>query len=223
MNEMNRNKKKEHKVWFLNNLFSAIFRCRYSKSKPPQGAFVPCGGYFMSQYRNGSESVCCPLSHICIVKRTCRYCCLWMSWVFLVPLSILWTLADLLHFGSMPWCLEGVGERCFRWYVAECWCCWWVFYVYPRVPPSCAGGWIWRCLRCLWCLCSASFLSFCCMKKADPVSSKSLYRCLRVLDVFVYLYYSKKDAFCQDFASISFIIICDLLIIHFEKSKLFYE
>lgn len=37
------------------------------------------------------------------------------------------------------------------------------------------------------------------MKKADPVSSKSLYRCLRVLDVFVYLYYSKKDAFCQDF------------------------
>ena len=48
MNEMNRNKKKEHKVWFLNNLFSAIFRCRYSKSKPPHGAFVPCGGYFMS-------------------------------------------------------------------------------------------------------------------------------------------------------------------------------
>ena len=37
------------------------------------------------------------------------------------------------------------------------------------------------------------------MKKADPVSSKSLYRCLRVLDVFVHLYYSKKDAFCQDF------------------------
>ena len=37
--------KKEHKIWFLNSLFSAIFRCRYSKSKPPQGAFVPCGGY----------------------------------------------------------------------------------------------------------------------------------------------------------------------------------
>lgn len=36
------------------------------------------------------------------------------------------------------------------------------------------------------------------MKKADPVSSKSLYRCLRVLDVFVQLYYSKKDVFCQD-------------------------
>ena len=36
------------------------------------------------------------------------------------------------------------------------------------------------------------------MKKADPVSSKSLYRYLRVLDVFIYLYYSKKDAFCQD-------------------------
>ena len=41
--------------------------------------------------------------------------------------------------------------------------------------------------------------SFRCMKKADPVSSKSLYRCLRVLDVFVYLYYSKKDMFFQDF------------------------
>ncbi len=36
------------------------------------------------------------------------------------------------------------------------------------------------------------------MKKADPVSSKSLYRCLHVLDVFVHLYYSKKDVFCQD-------------------------
>ena len=68
-----------------------------------------------------------------------------------------------------------------------------------------AGGWIWRCLRCLWRLCSASILSFCCMKKADPVSSKSLYRCLRVLDVFGYLYYSKKDVFCQDLAGISFV------------------
>ena len=61
------------------------------------------------------------------------------------------------------------------------------------------------------------------MKKADPVSSKCLYRCLRVLDVFVHLYYSKKDAFCQDFAGISFIIIGDLLIVCFEKSKLFCE
>ena len=40
------------------------------------------------------------------------------------------------------------------------------------------------------------------MKKADPVSSKSLYRCLRVLDVFVHLYYSKKDPFCQEFYGI---------------------
>ena len=59
------------------------------------------------------------------------------------------------------------------------------------------------------------------MKKADPVSSKSLYRCLRVLDVFVHLNYNKIDAFCQDFAGISSIIIGDLLIICFEKSKLF--
>ena len=41
---MNRNEKKEHKVWFLNSLFYAIIRCRYSKLTPPQGAFVPCGG-----------------------------------------------------------------------------------------------------------------------------------------------------------------------------------
>ena len=41
------------------------------------------------------------------------------------------------------------------------------------------------------------------MKKADPVSSKSLYRCLRALDVFVYLYSSKKDVFCQDFYEVS--------------------
>ena len=47
MNEMNRNKKKEHKVWFLNNLFSAIFRCRYSKSKPPHGAFVALWAIFV--------------------------------------------------------------------------------------------------------------------------------------------------------------------------------
>lgn len=50
------------------------------------------------------------------------------------------------------------------------------------------------------------------MKKADPVSSKSLYRCLRVLDVFIYLYYSKKDAFCQDFHRIREIQgLCNLL------------
>ena len=197
MNESKR--KKEHMVSFLNNLFSVISRCRYSKSMPPQERLFHVAVLLMPKYRNGSESVYCPLSHICIVKRTCRYCCLWMSPVFLVPLSILQILADLLRSGSMPWCREGDGERCFRWYVAECLCCWWVFYVYPRVPPSYAGGWIWRCLRCLWCLCSASFLSFCCMKKADPVSSKCLYRCLRVLDVFVHLYYNKKDVFCQDF------------------------
>ena len=131
-----------------------------------QRAFVPSEPYF-------------------IIKRTGRYCCLWMSWAFLVPLSILRILAVLLRSDSTPWCREGVGERCFRWYAAEYWCCWWAFYVYPRVPPSYAGGWIWRCLRCLWRLCSASFLSFCCMKKADPVSSKCLYRCLRVLAVFV--------------------------------------
>lgn len=60
------------------------------------------------------------------------------------------------------------------------------------------------------------------MKKADPVSSKSLYRCLRVLDVFIHLYYNKKDAFCQDFG---YVIHwrCDLSAISFEKSKLFCE
>ena len=42
--------KKEHKIWFLSNLFSAIFWCIYSKLKPPQGAFVPCGGFLL--YRN---------------------------------------------------------------------------------------------------------------------------------------------------------------------------
>ena len=166
--------KKEHKVWFLNSLFSAIFRCRYSKLKPPQGAFVPCGGLLMLRYRNGAESVCCPLSHICIVKRTRRYCCLWLSWVFLVPLSILRIFAVLLRSDSMPWCREGVCERCFRWYAAECWCYWWVFYVYPRVPPSYAGGWIWRCLRCLWRLCSASFLSFLLYEKSRPCVKQKL-------------------------------------------------
>ena len=60
-------------------------------------------------------------------------------------------------------------------------------------------------------------------EKADPVSSKSLYRCLRVLDVFVHLYYSKKDVFCQDLAGISFIRIGDFSITNFEKSKLFCE
>ena len=60
------------------------------------------------------------------------------------------------------------------------------------------------------------------MKKADPVSSKSLYRCLRVLDVFIYLYYSKKDAFCQDVGYV-FHWRCDLSAINFEKSKLFCE
>ena len=51
------------------------------------------------------------------------------------------------------------------------------------------------------------------MKKADPVSSKSLYRCLRVLDIFVYLYYSKKDAFCQEFHGVHEIqSLCKLLI-----------
>jgi len=40
------------------------------------------------------------------------------------------------------------------------------------------------------------------MKKADPVSSKSLCRCLRVLAVFVYLYYSKKNVFCQELCQI---------------------
>lgn len=50
------------------------------------------------------------------------------------------------------------------------------------------------------------------MKKADPVSSKSLYRCLRVLDVFVHLYYNKKAAFCQDFHGIREIHgLCNLL------------
>ena len=60
------------------------------------------------------------------------------------------------------------------------------------------------------------------MKKADPVSSKSLYWYLRVLDVFVHLYYSKKDTFCQDFG---YVIhwCCDLSAINFEKSKLFCE
>ena len=174
----------------------------------------------MQRYRNGSESVCCPLSHIFIVKRTCRYCCLWMSWVFLVPLSILRILAVLLRSDSTPWCREGVGERCFRWCVVECWCYWWAFYVYPRVPPSYAGGWIWRCLRCLWRLCSASFLSFCCMKKADPVSSKSLYRCLRVLDILVHLYYSKKDAFCQVFYEVC-CVYYRVIKICFEKSQHF--
>ena len=200
--------KKEHKVWFLNILSPAISGCKYSKLKPPQGAFVPCGGLLMLRYRNGSESVCCPLSHICIVKRTRRYCCLWLSWVFLVPLSILRIFAVLLRSDSMPWCREGVCERCFRWYAAECWCYWWVFYVYPRVPPSYAGGWIWRYLRCLWRLCSASFLSFCCMKKADPLSSKCLYRCLRVLDVFIYIIIiAKKMHFVKIFTVIPFISV----------------
>ena len=56
------------------------------------------------------------------------------------------------------------------------------------------------------------------------MSSKCLYRCLRALDVFVYIIIiAKKDAFCQDFASISFIRSFDLLVINFEKSKLFCE
>ena len=60
-------------------------------------------------------------------------------------------------------------------------------------------------------------------EKADPVSSKSLYRCLRVLDVFVHLHYSKKDVFCQDFYSYTIHLRCDLQVIKFEKSKLFCE
>ena len=127
-----------------------------------------------------------------IVKRTCRYCCLWMSWAFPVLLSILRILAVLLRFDSTPWCLAGVCERCFRWYAAECWCYWWVFYVYPRVPPSYAGGWIWRCLRCLWRLCSAILLSFWEMKNRLRVSSKclSVSACLSCLRL--HNYYSKK-------------------------------
>ena len=34
---------------------------------------------------------------------------------------------------------------------------------------------------------------FCCMKKADPVSSKSLYRCLRVLAAFIYIIIIAKN------------------------------
>ena len=50
-------------------------------------------------------------------------------------------------------------------------------------------------------------------EKADPVSSKSLYRCLRVLDVFVYtIIIAKKMRFCQDFHRIREIQgLCNLL------------
>ena len=64
---MNRNEK-EHKVRFLNILTPAISWCKYSKLKPPQGAFVPCGGCFMTWYRNGSESACYPLSHTLLLN-----------------------------------------------------------------------------------------------------------------------------------------------------------
>ena len=51
------------------------------------------------------------------------------------------------------------------------------------------------------------------MKKADPVSSKSLYRCLRVLDVFVYIIIiAKKMRFVKIFTGfLKYRSFCNLL------------
>ena len=139
----------------------------------------------MQRYRNGSESVCCPLSHTLLLNGLAAivvfgclelflfcfpFCEFSLTFFALIVRHDVWQESASDAFDGM---LRNVGV------IDEFFTSTQEFLLrMPVVEFEGVLGVFGVCVR------HHSF-RFCCMKKADPVSSKSLYRCLRVLAVFV--------------------------------------
>ena len=147
----------------------------------------------MQRYRNGSESVCCPLSHTLLLNGLAAivvfgclelflfcfpFCEFSLTFFALIVRHDVWQESASDAFDGM---LRNVGV------IDEFFTSTQEFLLrMPVVEFEGVLGVFGVCVR------HHSF-RFCCMKKADPVSSKSLYRCLRVLAVFVYIIIIAKN------------------------------